>query len=63
MKNERDSRMSYLDKMRFRKTWTINPCDRVHGEGKKGNSYNRTLDKRNWKDELEEEEDENRDEQ
>lgn len=52
--------MGYLDKMRFRKTWTISPVDRVHREGKK-DGYNRTLDKRNWKDELEEE-DENGDE-
>jgi hypothetical protein len=40
------------DRIRIRRFWTMNPRDRIHGEGKKLDSYDRNAEKRDWKKEI-----------
>jgi len=40
------------DHLRIRRFWTINPVERIHGEGKK-QGYNRNIEKRKWRKEME----------
>lgn len=36
------------DRIRIRKFWSIDPRERIHGEGKKGRAYDRNREKRGW---------------
>ena len=55
-KGKQGKSMGY-NEVKFRKFYDINPSDRIHRTGKT-DGYNRNIQKRNWQDEMEDEEDE-----